>query len=81
MTAPAKPAPTPAGPIVQADTLYRASDLYRVLRWEEHSQRQARRRGFPIVRIGRGNYCLGSEVLAWFAAQANAKRTEGQSCQ
>ena len=76
-TAKPKPAPNTSPPVVRADEIYTFEEVCRRLRWRKHSARQAKRLGIRLIRYGSRDYCLGSDVLAFFDGLAQQQVGDG----
>ena len=64
-TAPKPPLNSVPG-VIRVDELYVASEVYRRLRWQKHSQRQARRAGLVPTKFGSRSYLTGRQILRFF---------------
>lgn len=65
------PRPIPAAPI-RADELYHCDELRRRLGWSKGALRTARRAGLVMIPAGGRLYCVGSDLIAYMRALANA---------
>ena len=70
-----KPAPAPG--VIRDGEVYRLRELCRRLGWHEHSLRQARAAGLPMIVFGREKFILGSDVLDFFRRLADRQAAGG----